>query len=208
MKRLAWSAILPVAAAAALIAGSAAWEGSWSGRWSAPAAQGVEFLADKAPAAVGDWDREGGPVRIDTAPAAIQYVYHRAKTRSTVVLCLAAGSRRDLALHGPQACYPQLSLRLLSGPERVVLAADKLQAEASAASYSREESAGRRRLEALWTSRCGATWAPGAGTPADGVIKLYLFTEDALAQSDARLLLADFAKLLLPELECVTGASR
>lgn len=202
MSRIAWNTTLPVAAAAALIAGVTAVQGHWSGRWSGAPAPGVETLLERTPAAIGDWDREAGPVRIETAPAAVQCIYRRARPRAAITLFLTAGSRRDLALHGPGACYPQLSLRLLAGPQRQAIEAGKLQAEVWTSSYWREEPAGRRRLEALWTSRSDGTWAAGGvGRPGDRLVKLYVFTEDPLAQAEAAALLLEFAKVLLPELE-------
>jgi len=208
MSRVPLRTMLPTAVAAALIAGAAALEGYWSGRWSGPTASGVETLLERAPAMVGDWEREENPVRIETAPAAVQCVYRRSRPRAAVILCLVAGNRRELALHGPAACYPQLSLRLAAEPERQTLELGKLQAELWTSGFWREEPSGRRRLQALWTSRSAGKWAAAeGGRLGDELVKLYLFTDEPVAQVEAGAVLLEFARVLLPELDALLPSS-
>ncbi len=187
-------------AAGLLIVGSTLLEGWTCGRWRCGAASDA-LAALKLSSSFGDWEYAAGPATQGTSPSAVEWTYRRPRPERTAQLFLVAGDRRALALHRPESCYAQTSLRRESEPTERRVAAGNLQIELGTVAYWREEPTGRRRWRAFWTTFDGGNWtAVEPARPGVPLFKLYGFAEEPAAQPAEGEQLLELMRGILPEL--------
>jgi hypothetical protein len=202
---------VPALLAATMMIGSGLWLQHWTSRADAQAATHLRAISAAMagmPSVLGEW--EGQPTdELDQADLPAEtaghacYIYRNLRTNQTVSVYLLCGPSRSVADHTPESCYPECSLRMDAAPVKCTVSTDRGEAELATSVFVREHCKASQRMRMFWSFAAQGTWeAPNVPAMRFGsarpLVKLYLISEEPLAQPPADSLGLEFAQLLLP----------